>query len=301
LRKGSTQLLSKMLHALLAYCDFPYDWETISYVDHRDGPNGRWIPVVTPPTLDRSVLWPKERELLKILTAARATGRQVWTFVSYTHEHDVLGRLEAVIQRAGFRVKILRADKVPAKGRSAWIAKNAPGCDVMVSHVQPVSLGLTLFSADGRHNFPEICFYETGYNPYDLMQASRRAWRIGQRQPCTVHFLYYANTLQAKAMGLMAQKIAASKALEGQFSVDGLAAMCSESGNLQMELARSLVENVDFGDAERVWAKSGEEEPAAAAIEEIQPAVEGPKPLVNAGRPLVRATRQLGLFDGCKG
>jgi len=48
-----------------------------------------------------------------------------------------------------------------------------------------------------------------------------------------------------------------------------------------------------------VWAKSGREEDAAVAVEEIQPATERPKTLVNSGRRLVRAaTRQLCLFDG---
>ena len=56
-------------------------------------------------------------------------------------------------------------------------------------------------------------------------------------------------------MGLMAQKLDASLALEGQFSAEGLAAMSADSGSLTMELAKSLVENIDFGDAERVWEK----------------------------------------------
>ena len=31
--------------------------------------------------------------------------------------------------------------------------------------------------------------------------------------------------------------------------------MSAESGSLTMELAKSLVENIDFGDADRVWEK----------------------------------------------
>jgi hypothetical protein len=45
--------------------------------------------------------------------------------------------------------------------------------------------------------------------------------------------------------------------------------------------------------------KSGREEAAAAAVEEIPPVMEGPARLITASRPLVRnATRQLCLFDG---
>ena len=257
LRKGNKQLLGPMLHCLLAWIDLPYGWDPIGYVDRKDGPHGRYVHVVQPPELDPGIVWPKEQALLNILTKARAAGRQCWTFVSYTDKHDMLARLEMVAQRAGFRAKVLRADKVPTKGRSTWIDKNAPGCDVMLSHAQPVSLGLTLFSADGRHNFPEICFFETGYNPFDLMQASRRAWRIGQRERCAVHFLYYSMTMQQRAMQLMSQKIAASKALEGQLSTEGLAAMCGEGGSLAMELARSLADNIPFTEIERTWTRIG--------------------------------------------
>ena len=100
-----------------------------------------------------------------------------------------------------------------------------------------------------------MIFYETGYDLFTLRQASRRSWRIGQRHPCRVYYLYYQETMQARAMGLMAQKLDASLALEGQFSAEGLAAMSADSGSLTMELAKSLVENIDFGDAERVWEK----------------------------------------------
>jgi hypothetical protein len=251
LRKGSHQLLSAMLHALLAYPDYPYDWKPVGYVDK----SGRFVAVTCPPTLSNHCLWPKEKKLLEILRQEKAQGRQCWVFCVYTSTHPVLERLEKIIQQAGFTVKTLDADKVPTRNRSAWIARNAPGVDVIISHPQPVRTGLTLFDAMGAHNFPSLIFYETGYDLFTLRQASRRSWRIGQRHPCRVYYLYYQQTMQSRAMGLMAQKLDASLALEGQFSAEGLAAMSAESGSLTMELAKSLVENLDFGDAERVWER----------------------------------------------
>jgi hypothetical protein len=238
-------------------------WKTIGYVDGSGGPNGRFVSVTTPPTLDRDTLWPKERKLLEILAEEKAQGRQVWTFCTYTSTHPVLGRLEKIIQEGGYTVRVLDADKVPTRSRSAWIARNAPGVDVIISHPQPVRTGLTLFDAMGGHNFPSLVFYETGYDLFTLRQASRRSWRIGQRHPCRVFYLYYRETMQARAMGLMAQKLDASLALEGQFSAEGLAAMSADSGSLTMELAKSLVQNIDFGDAERVWEKLSAEKPVA--------------------------------------
>jgi hypothetical protein len=147
--------------------------------------------------------------------------------------------------------------------------------DVIISHPQPVRTGLTLFDAAGNHNFPSLIFYETGYDLFTLRQASRRSWRIGQKHPCRVYYLYYRETMQARAMALMAQKLDASLALEGQFSVEGLAAMSAESGSLTMELAKSLVENIDFGDAERVWQRFRSEpsEPCEELPEDDEPAI----------------------------
>ncbi len=82
LRKGNHQLLSGMLHALLAYPDYPYDWPAIGYVEKGGGPHGRFVHVVTPPTLDRDTLWPKEKKLLEILAAERARDGNAGSSVS---------------------------------------------------------------------------------------------------------------------------------------------------------------------------------------------------------------------------
>ena len=54
-------------------------------------------------------------------------------------------------------------------------------------------------------------------------------------------------------MELMGRKLQASRALEGKFSADGLAALADDSGSAEMELAKSLAENLDFGGADRHW------------------------------------------------
>jgi len=232
----------------------------------KDGPNGRYVLVAAPPTLDRSTLWPKEKKLLEILRQEKAQGRQAWVFACYTHAHPVLERLEKIVSDAGFRAKVLNADKVPTRNRSAWIAKNAPGVDVMISHPGVVQTGLTLFGP--RYNFPSLVFYETGYSTFTLRQASHRSWRIGQRLPCRVHYLYYAETMQARAMDLMARKLQASLAIEGQFSSDGLAALCEDGGSLTMELAKHLVDSVPLSDLERTWRR--EDLPAAELADALR-------------------------------
>jgi hypothetical protein len=100
-----------------------------------------------------------------------------------------------------------------------------------------------------------LIFYQTGYNLFTMRQASRRAWRIGQRNDCKVVYLYYRGTLQARAMALMGKKMEAAQALEGKFSAEGLASMAGEEGSAEMALAKSLADRIDEGDAARHWAK----------------------------------------------
>jgi SNF2 family DNA or RNA helicase len=200
------------------------------------------------------VIRPKEQALIDLIHAEKAKSRKVWVFVQFTEKHDVQGRLEKLLKQAGFEVGILRSS-VALAHREDWIAKNAPKLDVVVSHPRLVETGLDLFDKSGRYNFPTICFYETGYNLFTLRQASRRSWRIGQRDNCRIVYFYYRDTMQERAMGLMGKKLTAAQALEGRFSSEGLVALAGEDANVEIALARSLVERMDEGDARRMWNK----------------------------------------------
>ena len=88
--------------------------------------------------------------------------------------------------------------------------------------------------------FTTLIFYSMGYNLFTLWQASRRSWRINQTAPrVEVYLLYYADTMQAKAMKLMASKLAVAGIIEGTFSDEGLAAM-SDVKDLTSQMAREL-------------------------------------------------------------
>ena len=89
------------------------------------------------------------------------------------------------------------------------------------------------------HNFNAIVKYQTGYNLFTMRQASRRAWRIGQSKDCRVYYLHYAETMQHRAMQLMARKMAAAMALDGELSAEGLTAMADDE-SAAMALARSI-------------------------------------------------------------
>ena len=93
----------------------------------------------------------------------------------------------------------------------------------------------------------DIFFYETGYSIYTLRQASRRSWRIGQRNNVNVKFFYYAGTMQETCVRLMGKKLLVSLAMEGKFASDGLQAI-DEGDDILMAMARELVTEKGIGE-----------------------------------------------------
>ena len=288
LRRGSMKLLGAYLWTAMDYPDRPWGWdhdkELLKAFEHarsevvaEKGPDeaarlklghtvGYWdrpgvrtldnfVGVVTPRSLDDSVVYPKEQTLIDICKRQKAEGIQTWVYVQMTGKRNVQPRLKALLEAEGLSVGILRSGDVDPKEREDWIARHGREFDVMISHPQLVSTGLDLFSkAPGGHNYATLVFYETGYNLFTMRQAARRAWRIGQPRDCRVYYLYYKETMQHRAMQLMSRKMAAAQALEGEFSEDGLAAMAGED-NLQMALAKSLADRIDEADMQRSWTK----------------------------------------------
>jgi hypothetical protein len=249
-RKGNRKLLGAFLQTLLAYPDHPFGWKEVGYYAED-----KFVPVVQPANLDAKRVRPKEEELLKIIDKEVSESRQVWLYTTMTGEKDVAERLCKLIAKRGYPCEVLRST-VELKKREEWIAKHGPRNQVIISHPKLVETGLDLFDKYGGHNFSTLVFFQTGYNLFTLRQASRRSWRIGQKLPCRVYYLYYAATMQAQAMSLMGKKLSAAHAIEGKFSSDGLVALSGDDG-VEMALAKSLAEQIDEGCPTRAWVKVG--------------------------------------------
>ncbi len=253
LAEGNVKPIPVMLQTLMGYTDRPYGWGTITYAGEMPGER---IPICQAPDLDESTTFPKEDQLLNILLDNHARGRQCWIFTTMTGVRDVCERLQEKIESAGLRCGILRAEKVPTKDRERWIAENGPRYDVIISHPKPVETGLDLFDKKGGHNFATLIFYLTGYDTFVMRQASRRGYRLGQPLECENYYMFYRGTLQETAMSLMGQKLAASLALEGNFSSEGLIAMIGDdSSSIAMELAKSLARGLEEVDVSQSWSK----------------------------------------------
>lgn len=134
----------------------------------------------------------------------------------------------------GYRTEIL-TPQIATDKREDWVNKRVKsGLQVLITNPRCVETGLDL------NAFTTIIFYSMGYNLFTLRQASRRSWRINQTAPrVEVYMLYYADTMQAKAMKLMASKLAVAGIIEGTFSEEGLAAM-SDVKDLTSQMAKEL-------------------------------------------------------------
>jgi hypothetical protein len=203
------------------------------------------------PPLPEDRLYPKEQALVDLVREERRQGRRVLVYITHTARRDISPRLEWVLTDAGYRVAILKSDTVSADRREDWVARAVKqGLDVLLVHPKLVQTGLDLVE------FPTIVWYEVEYSVYTMRQASRRSWRIGQRQPVRVIYFAYTGTLQAQALALVAKKLKSSLAVEGELVEQGLATHGDQGEDMLLSLARSLTERVDssVGSLEALFA-----------------------------------------------
>ncbi len=137
-------------------------------------------------------------------------------FLRTLPEKVVINCMADVLQKAGFRVAVLRSTVATDK-REAWYEKQLKeGVEVVICHPRLVETGLDLLA------FPTLYFYETGYSLHTLRQASRRSWRIGQHLPVRVKFLAYSGIMQETCIRHMGKKMLVALMMEGKFSGEGL-------------------------------------------------------------------------------
>lgn len=70
-------------------------------------------------------------------------------------------------------------------------------------------------------------------------QASRRHYRLNQKEECRTYYMAYRGTIQEVVISLIAEKMAATAAIQGKFSADGLSAM-AEGVDTRVRLAQAL-------------------------------------------------------------
>jgi len=227
-KKAARKILSAYLNLLTAYPDQPYGHKPVYHPLTGE-------PIVEPEdTMMPDDLRPKDDEVLRIVEHKLAAGEKVLIYTNWTRL-DTQARLQKLLSQRGWRTVILPAKVKPAH-REQWVAdKLSEGLQVLIANPTLVQTGLDL------NAFTTLIFYDTGYKLFTFRQASRRSWRINQTAPrVEVYVLYYASTMQHKAIKLMASKLAAAGIIEGSFSEEGLAAM-SECEDMATLMAKELM------------------------------------------------------------
>jgi hypothetical protein len=214
--------------------------------DQETGQRERFV-ISEPADLDTSYVYAKERRLVEEIKVELAAGRNVQVFAVYTQKRDVTRRLQELLRNEGIRVEVLTSE-TPPEQREAWYERQLRnGMQVCICHPKLVQTGLDLLA------FPTIFFVQTGYSIYTLRQASRRSWRIGQKERVRVAFFTYSDTAQESCLRLMGKKLLVSLAMEGKLHAEGLQAM-DEDDDLLTAMARELVTRQGVGEqAAEVW------------------------------------------------
>lgn len=226
-RHAAQKLLSAYMNLLTVYPDQPYDQPDIVHPVCGSA-------VVSPESVgDFSSILPKEEKMLEIIRAKISAGERILVYTSWTRT-DSQKKALSLLSQEGIRAAILKPSISPEK-REEWVERHINvGLQVLITNPACVETGLDL------NAFTSILFYSMGFNLFTLRQASRRSWRINQTAPrVAVYMLYYKDTMQAKAMKLMASKLAVAGLIEGSFSEEGLAAM-SDVQDLTSQMAKEL-------------------------------------------------------------
>ncbi len=262
------RILSSYMNLLSAYPDQPYGHRPI-YNPFRAAEDEA---LIIPKDLgDIDTMQPKDDRVIKLIERKVAAGENVIIYTAWTRL-DSQDKMFKALNEKGIPTAILKPSIEPIK-REEWVAKKLQkGIRVLVANPALVETGLDL------NAFTTLIFYNIAYNLYIFRQASRRSWRINQTAPkVEVYMFYYKDTMQQRALRLMASKLSAATVIEGNISEEGLAAM-SDCEDLTTQLAKELMsglkENVDeLADSFKKMAILGNREQKAAQESEQAPTV----------------------------
>ncbi|MBE6966450.1 MAG: hypothetical protein E7441_10525 [Ruminococcaceae bacterium] len=257
--KLARRVMSSFMSLLTTYPDQPYLHKPI--VDPITGEE-----IITPKDLsDADEYYEKDEAVLDIVKRKVSDGGKVLVYTSWV-KIESQPKLKKLLEDNGYSVAVLTQNVVPEK-REEWVQKKLDaGIDVLITNPSLVETGLDL------NAFTTLIFYNIGYNLFTFRQSSRRSWRINQTaKRVEVYILYYKGVAQARAIRLMASKLAAATLVEGNFSDEGLAAM-SDCSDMTSQLARELIRGIrdDVEDVSAIFKKMAvikdAEEDAASAV-----------------------------------
>ena len=248
--KVGAGIVSTMLQVGVSYPDKPYgrdDIYSLKVADHL---------ICSPKSCNeyRTELTPKEERLVEIVNRELSEGRNLFVFTEYSgkEESSVDERLKKVLEeKCGLKgsVQVVKSGDVSASKREEHIQKLSATTKVFITNYRNVETGIDFLGEYNgrRYNYPTIVFFQQGTSLASIWQASRRHYRLNQTMECRTYYLVYTGTYQKNLLSMMAKKISAAGAIQGNFSASALENMSGGIEDPTVALAKKLMAG-DFGD-----------------------------------------------------
>ena len=237
--KKASVLQSAFINLLTVYPDQPYGHDPI-FFSEKGGP----AQVVYEPQAAAQPGSPleKDRKVLELVRTKLDAGENVLIYTSWVRL-DTQEKLFKALRENDIPAAVM-TQTVPVERREDWVqAQLDKGIRVLIVNPSLLETGLDL------NAFTTLIYYNISYNLFTLRQSSRRSWRINQTAPrIEVYFFYYSNTIQQRAIELMATKLSVATLIEGNISDEGLAALGSNddlASQLAKELAQGISEHIE--------------------------------------------------------
>ncbi len=245
LAEGDNSLLGAYLQSLLSYPNSCFREEVVR------APDGQIV--ASAPSLGEDRLFPKEEWLVNLAIQERTQGRRMLVFCRQTGTRDITTRLKGLLQQAGLRTGVLNAN-VGTQAREDWLRHRiGQGLDVLITNPKLVETGLDLVA------FQTTAFFELDYSIYTMQQAARRTWRLGQVDDVITYYAVYADTMEHRAMGLIAQKLAAALLLTGDAVEGALVQQTDSSRGFLADLAKSVISGAQISDLNSLFRERSHE------------------------------------------
>ena len=227
LAQGSSRALGLYLQELLTYPENA--WQGTA---PRDPETNEVIVEMDP--LDENRLYPKEAVLLELVRDQVRRRRKCLIYCTHTGKRDTTARLLKILKRNNIKALQLKAGTVDSEERSEWLQREARSHDVIICQPKLVETGVNLL------DYPTIIWAEIEYSMFMTEQASRRSYRLNQTQDVEVYYLAYADTMQERALRIIARKADVSRTFHGDLAKTGLSAFNPDPDDIREQLAREI-------------------------------------------------------------
>ena len=235
-------ILSRMLQFSLSYSDKPYGVEEI-----KSGISGAVLsaPEDLSFLVQDNKMLNKEAKLVEIVKSELAEGRRCLVFCEFTGSPETIitPRIKSLLEREcglSGKVILLEESSPKASKREKYLREQVEKTDAQVILCNPrlIETGIDAVWTDksGKtYSFSTILFYQMGYSLFTLFQASRRHYRLNQRDECRTYYFASEDTVQPAVIQLMAEKEQAMAALQGSgnFSAESLTSMAASTDSRQ--------------------------------------------------------------------